>query len=281
MKALFLYNPEAGRENFAKHFPKIKNELASSFGEMLFLTLENKEKAKDVYQNIVPKYDALILIGEDGTLHFGINELMKLKKKPILGYIHSGTLGDGGKIFGVNRNLTRSIQILKKGKTRRIDIGKANDSYFLYCLCNGCYSDLSYSVKSKKKRSLYHFSYYFSSIKEMFSKVSYAYEMEENGKRITRISPFALILNGKRMGGFQLNKEGKDDDGKMESYFPKPSFLNGILRFLPIKEERPISLKEATIIPSNSLPWCLDGEEGEKGEIKISVISDEISIFCR
>ena len=78
MKALFLYNPESGRGNFEKYFPKIKNELASSFEEMLFLTLENKEKARDVYQNIVPKYDALILIGGDGTLHFAINEIMKL-----------------------------------------------------------------------------------------------------------------------------------------------------------------------------------------------------------
>ena len=91
MKALFLYNPESGRGNFEKYFPKIKNELASSFEEMLFLTLENKEKARDVYQNIVPKYDALILIGGDGTLHFAINEIMKLVKKPILGYSHSGT----------------------------------------------------------------------------------------------------------------------------------------------------------------------------------------------
>lgn len=281
MKALFLYNPESGRGNFEKYFPKIKNELASSFEEMLFLTLENKEKAKDVYQNIVPKYDTLIIIGGDGTLHFAINELMKLEKKPILGYIHSGTLGDGGKIFGVNRHLKRSIEILKKQKTRQIDIGKANDSYFLYCLCNGCYSSLAYTVKSKKKRHLFQFSYYFSSLKEMFHKVSYCYEIEENGICTSKTSPFILFLNGKYMGGFQLNKEGRDNDGVMEGYFPKPSFLNGILRFLPKKREAPVLIKEATIIPSNSSPWCLDGEKGEAGKIKISVITGAISIFCR
>lgn len=281
MKALFLYNPESGRGNFQKYFPKIQNELASSFEEMLFLTLENKEKARDVYQNIVPKYDALILIGGDGSLHFAINELMKLDKKPILGYINSGTLGDGGKIFGVTRSLKRSISILKKQKIRQIDLGKANDTYFLYCLANGCYSSLSYTVQNKKKRHLYQFSYYFASLKEMFQKVSYTYSFQIEEKTYTKTSPFVLFLNGEYMGGFRLNKKSKDDDGLLEGYFPKPSLFNGILRFLPKKRETPVSIKEITITPSNEIPWCLDGEKGDVGEVKISVISHAISIFYR
>ena len=79
----------------------------------------------------------------------------------------------------------------------------------------------------------------------------------------------------------EFHKEGKDDDGMIEGYFLKPSFLNGILRFLPKKRETPVLIKEATIIPSNSSLWCLDGEKGESGRIKIRVIPAAISIFCR
>ncbi len=283
MKALFVYNETSGRGHFKKKFPLIKQELASSFDEMLFLCPKDKDEAREIYRNVSPKYDALIVIGGDGSLNVAINELMILEKKPILGYINAGTLGDGGKIFGVNKSLKKSLEIIKNGKTRGIDIGKATDSkkdyYFLYCLAYGTYSSLPYEVKRRKKKAFGHLSYYISSTKEMFIPSTVNYLIKTDNEEIKLKSPFILFLNGEYMGGFKLNKGSKINDGLLEGYFPKQSLFNGILRFLPFKREDAKLIKEVIVKPEIDDFWCLDGEKGPFGEIKISVVKDSISIF--
>ncbi len=283
MKAIFIYNPASGRGNFKKNSEKIKKELASTFTEMLFFCPKTEKEAEHVYENEVPNSDALIVIGGDGSLNLAVNKLMKMEKKPILGYINAGTLGDGGRNFGVGKSLRKSLQIIKKQKTRRIDIGEASfeneTRYFLYCLAYGAYSSIPYVVKSKKHLRKY--TYYFHSLNEMFVKQSHHFSISINEKTIEKDCPFIMLLNGKNMGGFRLNKETILNDGVIEGYFPPISFLNGISRFLPFKKEEAMPIKEAIIKPSDDGYWCLDGERGGKGIAKIRVISEAILIFSR
>ncbi len=283
MKAIFIYNPSSGKGKFSKYFSKIKKELASTFSEMLFFCPKNEKEAIRVYENEVSKFDALIVMGGDGSLNLAINELMKLKRKPILGYINAGTLGDGGKNFGVSKSLKDSLDIIKSMKIKKIDIGEATfddgKRYFLYCLAYGTYSSIPYMVK--KKTHLRKFAYYFRSSKEMFKKKMFHFVCEEDGFNFEKNSPFVMFLNGVNMGGFKLNKETKLDDGIIEGYFPKQTLFNGILRFLPFKKEKPRLIKSITVKPMDNGYWCLDGEKGGRGEVKISVISNEISIFSR
>ncbi len=283
MKALFIYNETSGKGRFKKKFPLIKKELASSFEEMLFLCPQSRDEARNIYRKETSKYDVLIIIGGDGSLNVAINEIMKLEKKPILGYINAGTLGDGGKIFGVNKSLKKSLEIIKNGKIKCIDIGQATDSkkdyYFLYCLAFGTYSSLSYKVKRKEKRIFGHLSYYFYSSREMFIPKNVEYVVKIGNEEIKKKSPFILLLNGEYMGGFKLNKGSLINDGNIEGYFPKQSLFNGILRFLPFKKEQPYELKEVVIKPQKDDFWCLDGEKGPFGEVLIRTIPGAISIF--
>lgn len=283
MKAIFIYNPESGRRNFQKHSNKIKNELASTFEEMLFLSPKSEDDAFEIYQNIVPKYDALIVIGGDGSLNLAINELMKMKKRPVLGYINAGTLGDGGKSFGVGKSLQKALEIIKKKNIKFIDIGEVEFEdricYFLYCLAYGAYSSIPYMVKDKRHMRKY--TYYFRSLNEMFVPKTYSFAISIGERTLEKECPFIMLLNGKNMGGFSLNKHTVLDDGIIEGYFPSKSFLNGISRFLPFKKEKGIAIKEAEITPKDDGFWCLDGEKGGKGRAKIRVISNEISIFSR
>lgn len=283
-KALVIYNKESGRGNFEKKLEYIKKELASTFKEMLFLTPSSKNEAKEIYLKEASKYDALIVIGGDGTFNFAINNLMTLSKKPVLGYINSGTLGDVGKNFGINRNLKRSLKIIKEGNIKQIDIGKISNKmeemYFTYTLCIGAYSSIPYTVKNKKKRHMYEYSYYFASMKEMFKRqnIDATYSVKGISNHVK--TPFILIMNGKYMAGFELNKEGKIGDSLMECYFPKQSTFNGITRFLPFKKERPIITNEMSVsLDNKELYWCVDGEKGLKGDVKIELLPASISVF--
>ncbi len=283
MRALFVYNQSSGKGKYKKRFSLIEKELASTFEEMLFLCPESQDEAKDIYRNKSKEYDALIVIGGDGSLNVAINQIMLLEKKPILGYINAGTLGDGGRIFGVNKNLRKSLAIIKKQKITKIDIGKVTDSeknyYFLYCLAFGAYSSLSYTVKQKSKRRIGHLSYYLHSCNELFKPIKNEFEISVSGQKYSYTSPFVLFLNGERMGGFKLNKGSKINDGLIEAYFPKCSLFNGVLRFLPKKKEKSISVSEIEISPYKNDYWCLDGEKGPFGKVKISVVPSSISIF--
>lgn len=284
--ALIVYNEDSGKGKFAKKLKYIEKELASSFEKMLFLSPKNKEEASLIYKNKAPLYDVLIIVGGDGTLNFAINEIMDLEKKPIIGYINSGTLGDAGKNFGIKRNLKKSLKIIKDGNIKHIDICEAYNNkdhmYFLYTLCTGTYSSLAYTVKRKKKKVASYFSYYFASIKEMFKKNNVNLSYKVNDSKITSSTPFVLLMNGEWMGGFKLNKKSNMSDGLIEAYFPKPSFLNGILRFVPFKKEKALQINEISfVLEDKNLYWCFDGEKGLQGDISIRVIKNALSFYSK
>lgn len=278
-KALCLSASNSGRGDKQKIDNLIKDRLSKVFDIFDFVKIDDIDSLLLKLPSMLGDYDSLIVCGGDGTLNNVINVVAKLDKRPTIGYIPTGTMCDCGSIFGLSRSIKKSIQVIENNYTGRFDLVNVGDNYFVYMASFGAYSSISYETKRKKIKQFHYFAYYFASIKEAFKKtrVNYSFKIEE--KTYTGVAPFVLLMNGKKVAGFKINKKSSPKDGVFELYLSKNTIFNGLLSYLPFKISKPIYAKEVEILDAPSI-WCLDGERKEiKGKI-IRIMPKHISFYC-
>jgi diacylglycerol kinase (ATP) len=281
MKALLLYSHQSGHRNFSKKIPLIQKELADSFTELHIQCTFSEEEASRLEEEACGVYDALLIVGGDGTFNNAVNSLMKKEIHPILGYINVGTIGDVGRNFGVTSSIKKALRIIKEGHVEPLDVGECGGHYFAYCCAAGAYSDIAYQTKRKKKRIVGRFAYYSLALKEAFHPETLEYEIEANGEKYHGQTPFILLLNGRFMGGFLVNPRSKVNDGKMELFLVKPGLFNGLLHYLFHTGIKVIRSDLFKIEVSTQKAWCLDGEKGSSGSVSALLHPSALRVFSK
>lgn len=274
MKALLSFSLDSGKGIKKKKLDFVISRLKEVFELEIFCS-KSKEEAFKKYQET--DADSIIVLGGDGHFNNLLNALMPLEKKPKIGYLNFGTLGDVGRMFGLTGHLKHDLKIITDGLSKDFDVGeitKGNDSYyFMYVACVGAYSDIPYASKKKRFGKL---TYYLKAIPKVFKKVEVEYSKNKNEK--TK-APFLLIMNGTHMAGFKINKDSKPDDGLFELYETRKGFFNGLLHYLPFKTQKHEAIKAISLNLDDDFEWCLDGEKGPKGSIYMKIKNHAISAY--
>ena len=284
MKALFLYSDATGQGKMLAHVGDVISRLRKTFSQLEAVQTHSQDeliaRAKGACGG---KVDALIVAGGDGTFHHVVNALMDEEKTPILGYINAGTICDIGKNFGIQGSYENALDIIERGYTTYFDVGKINDQYFTYVSAVGAYSDIAYIAPRDRKKRLGAVAYYTIAVGESLKPTKVIADIEADGKQYHIKTPFILLLNGSHVGGFHVNQRlASISDGKMELYLTKPGFFNGLIHYLFFKMRTlKISASHFKIHTNIDMPWCLDGEEGPKGDVEISVISKKLMIYAK
>ena len=93
----------------------------------------------------------MIATGGDGTLNEVINGMAGRDNLPPLGIFPLGTTNDFARALGISKNWEEYCDLVIRGETRPIDVGKANDRYFINIAGGGTLTELTYEVPSKLK----------------------------------------------------------------------------------------------------------------------------------
>lgn len=267
-KALCLASSNSGRGDKDKIDRLVKSRLLKVFDVFDFIKIVDLDSILTNLPSLLKDYDYLIVLGGDGTFNHIVGEVSKLGKNITIGYIPTGTICDCRSVFGVPKSIKKAIKIIENQYTGLFDLVSIGDKRFVYMASFGAYSSISYDTKRSAVKKYHSMSYYFASIKEAFHKTRVNYSFKINGKTYTGVAPFILFLNGKKVGGFSINRSSSSKDGLFEVYLTKNTFFNGLLCYLPIKFIKPIKTNKVEILESSSI-WCLDGE---KEEIKAETI---------
>ena len=160
MKALLIYSHNTGatRRGFSNKLDYVKERLSSVFETLDSVCTLSKE----------------VIVGGDGTFNNALTAIMGLEKRPTIGYLNFGTLGDVGKAFGLKNDYKKDVEIIVDQNAMDYDVGKVlssnNTYYFAYTCCIGAYSDIPYSVERKRKRKVGKLAYYEKAVGEAFKK---------------------------------------------------------------------------------------------------------------
>ena len=272
MKVLFIYNPYAGKTQIKNHLYDILN-IFSNY-DLTVVPTNKQGQAKTYIKENYNKYELIICSGGDGTLNEVVNGLFINKGDiPNIAYIPAGSTNDFASSIKLPKSMTSAAKLIIDGKPKAYDVGKFNDSYFIYVAAFGAFTDVSYATPQEKKNVLGHFAYLIEGLKSISNIKSYKVKIESEEFEIEDKFIYGMITNTYSVGGlYKLNKkEVKLDDGYFEVLLikePKDIIdLNNITSYLlgTIKESNLVysfKTKKISLYTKNEMPWTLDGEYG-------------------
>ena len=295
-KLLFVYNPRAGKEMLK---PRLSDVLDIFVKAGYEVTVHPTQAYRDAYYQIkeyeVGKYDLIACSGGDGTIDEVATGMMKRREmgKDVVpvGYIPAGTTNDFAKSLHIPRKPLAAADNAVKGVPFPCDIGKFNDSVFVYIAAFGIFTDVSYETDQAVKNVLGHMAYILEGAKRIFNSPSYKIKVEHDGEVIEDEFIFGMVTNSRSVGGFS-NMVGKNivfDDGLFEVTLIKtpknPIALQEIIAALLIeqvdtKHMYTFKTKKITFDSVEEIPWTLDGEfGGEQDYVEIENVQKAMEIM--
>ena len=295
-KLLFVYNPRAGKEMLK---PRLSDVLDIFVKAGYEVTVHPTQAYRDAYYQIkeyeVGKYDLIACSGGDGTIDEVATGMMKRREmgKDVVpvGYIPAGTTNDFAKSLHIPRKPLAAADNAVKGVPFPCDIGKFNDSVFVYIAAFGIFTDVSYETDQAVKNVLGHMAYILEGAKRIFNIPSYKIKVEHDGEVIEDEFIFGMVTNSRSVGGFS-NMVGKNivfDDGLFEVTLLKtpknPIALQEIIAALLIeqvdtKHMYTFKTKKITFDSVEEIPWTLDGEfGGEQDYVEIENVQKAMEIM--
>ena len=295
-KLLFVYNPRAGKEMLK---PRLSDVLDIFVKAGYEVTVHPTQAYRDAYYQIkeyeVGKYDLIACSGGDGTIDEVATGMMKRREmgKDVVpvGYIPAGTTNDFAKSLHIPRKPLAAADNAVKGVPFPCDIGKFNDSVFVYIAAFGIFTDVSYETDQAVKNVLGHMAYILEGAKRIFNIPSYKIKVEHDGEVVEDEFIFGMVTNSRSVGGFS-NMVGKNivfDDGLFEVTLIKtpknPIALQEIIAALLIeqvdtKHMYTFKTKKITFDSVEEIPWTLDGEfGGEQDYVEIENVQKAMEIM--
>ena len=264
-KLLFVYNPRAGKEMLK---PRLSDVLDIFVKAGYEVTVHPTQAYRDAYYQIkeyeVGKYDLIACSGGDGTIDEVATGMMKRREmgKDVVpvGYIPAGTTNDFAKSLHIPRKPLAAADNAVKGVPFPCDIGKFNDSVFVYIAAFGIFTDVSYETDQAVKNVLGHMAYILEGAKRIFNIPSYKIKVEHDGEVIEDEFIFGMVTNSRSVGGCS-NMVGKNivfDDGLFEVTLIKtpknPIALQEIIAALLIEQ---VDTKHMYTFKTKKLPLIL------------------------
>ncbi|CAM2898213.1 diacylglycerol kinase [Weissella confusa] len=235
-RARIIYNPTSGREAIRRDLVDILNvyEKAGYETSAFATTAEPNSALNEARCAAEAGFELLVAAGGDGTINEVVNGIAPLEKRPMLAIIPAGTTNDYARALRIPReDPLEAAKVILKGKAAQMDVGQANDTYFINIAAGGSLSELTYSVPSKLK-SMYGYLAYVVKGAEMLTRVAPMNLRVEydNGVFEGRSSMFFLALTNS-VGGFeQIVPDAQLDDGKFTLLVVKTTKFAEILQLI-------------------------------------------------
>ncbi|SDY12594.1 YegS/Rv2252/BmrU family lipid kinase [Thermoactinomyces sp. DSM 45892] len=204
-RARLIYNPTAGRELVERNLAKILNRLEDAgYETSCFATKYRWSAAEEAQAAAESGFDLVVSAGGDGTLHEVVNGLARHPNPPKLAILPAGTVNDLARALELPRDILAASNVVKEGKTKRIDVGKYGERYFINVAAAGRIAEVTYEAPSKLKTVLGPLAYYAKAMEKLgtLSEPFPIHIETPEGEWEIEVLLF-LIANSVSVGGFQ------------------------------------------------------------------------------
>jgi len=273
-RARIIYNPTSGREVFKKHLPEVLQKFEQAGYETSCHATTGEGDAIEVAKIAAEReFDLIVAAGGDGTVNEVVNGLAPLENRPTFAVIPVGTTNDFARAIGIPRdNILHAVETILNGVTRKIDVGKVNDHYFINIAGGGRLTELTYEVPSKLKTVLGQLAYYLKGIEMLPSIRPTSVEIEYDGKLFQGEIMLFLVSLTNSVGGFEKLAPGsKLNDGMFDLIILKKANIAEFIRVASmalrgdhIHDEHVIYTKanRVKVKTDDKMQLNLDGEYG-------------------
>lgn len=287
---ILVYNPAAGDayfkhqidktiELFRQHRCFIIPFRAVDKGEnMSFIRLAKQVGAAGI-----------IAAGGDGTVHEVINAMVTAGLDLPLGIIPCGTSNDFATHLGMGESLAKSVSTIARGYTKLVDLGQANDRYFINVASAGLLTGVAHTVDTALKNTLGKIAYYLKGLGELPNFRSIRARITADDWQFDDDIFLVLVMNSSTVGAFpNVLPVAKIDDGKLDLLIvPKCSATELVALLIRLftgsstiqKNVIHRQAEQIYIESDEQVESDLDGEHGPVLPLQITVIPQRIRLF--
>jgi lipid kinase YegS len=234
--------------------------------------------------------DLLIAAGGDGTLNEVVHGLMDLSKaaRPPLGIVPLGTANDFATGCGIPRDPESALALCLECQSVPIDIGKANEHWFLNTASVGFGAEVTATTPPELKRLLGHAAYTVMGAIMAINVHHYHGRLTLPDREITGSGPVAIVGNGRQTGGgIQVAPRARIDDGLLDllvvRQIPATALLTAARELQELSPDGEyISYWQtpwAEVYPEEAIPVNLDGEPVRFSSVRYEAVPKAIRLI--
>ncbi|PSB25909.1 lipid kinase [Stenomitos frigidus] len=214
-RALLLVNRHARRGQADR------SRAIAQLREAGFALIEPPSHSPHSLSEIIRRYakqvDLVIIGGGDGTLNAAIDGLLDTQLP--LGILPLGTANDLARTLGIPTALSDACEVIKNGRSERIDLGWVNGKHFFNVASLGFSVKITQQLSREVKRRWGVLAYAIAACQGLLRSVPFSAEIHANGEPLqVRIVQIA-IGNGRHYGGgMTVAADAAIDDQRLDLY---------------------------------------------------------------
>lgn len=303
-KWLVVINPSSGNGKGKRNWETISQELISNDFDFVPAFTQHEKHAIDlVAENIGRGFRKIIVVGGDGTLNEAVNGVMSQTLVPTeeiaIGFIPVGTGNDWGRMYGISKNLKKSVEIIKNEDRFLQDVGKIEfrnnpempGRYFLNIAGAGYDGEVVLRTTNKRKKGKgSKFAYFANLVSGFFAFKPEETTIEIDG-RVYKNEFLSMNIGVCRYSGGGMRQVPKaiPNDGLLDiTLIKKMSFLSVLLSLGKlysgnIGKHRKVELSRGSnvdVISNAYLPVEIDGECVGNAPFSVSILKEKICILA-
>lgn len=289
-KIRLIYNPAAGDTRFKHQLDHVIECFQQRGMQIVPHRALGKEDIPEAVRQVCGKdYFGIAAAGGDGTIHEVVNAMAAEGVKVPLAIIPAGTANDFAAHVDMPRGIDKISSMIAAGRHCAVDLGKANDRYFINVASAGLLTDVPHTVDIHFKNVFGKLAYYLKGVEQFpnFRPIPFRIESEEySGDEELFLF---LVFNGSYAGGFPRIVPARIDDGLLDVLAIRrcslPNLFSLIIKLLRgggHLNDRHIlyfQTKAVTFRSYASLPSDLDGEKGPDLPLHIKVCPGMLRVF--
>lgn len=289
-KVRFIYNPSSGDTLISEWLDEVIAMYQDEGFAVEIYRLSFHDRNEDVaLEGVGQEHHHILVAGGDGTINYVVNVMKRMGLDVPLAILPIGTSNDFAKMLGMKDEITKACRQILSGEIHRIDLGKANDEYFINVFSCGLFTDVSQKTPTFLKNNFGKLAYYFEGLGELpnFRKMHISIEAAEGNYEGPSLIFF--VFNGQTAGQFKLAYQSKIDDGLLDVLVVKGDnpreTMGTVLHFLKrTPDNYPAGIvhfksKELAVYSTKDETTDIDGQPGPDFPVRITCEKNALSII--
>ncbi|MBD2848480.1 diacylglycerol kinase family lipid kinase [Paenibacillus sp. IB182496] len=289
-QAMIIVNPSSGKANALEYVNSVSEVLeAAGYRVKVEETAEPLDATRYCIAACEGRYETVVSIGGDGTLHETINGLVDREHRPRLGVVPLGTVNDFARALRIPLDPDEAIAALNSPHTRRVDLGRLNEELFANVVAAGTLPESLAQVTSEEKSRLGVFAYLKEGVKELVGSHAQPMTIRYNDQVWEGECPLFIAALTNSVGGFERLAPGAEvDDGLLHGYIFKDlslfTTMTASLSLLlgSLEEHKDVIAFTSDYVEIDSpsaLRTNVDGETGPPLPIRLRVLPRHIEVI--
>ena len=153
---------------------------------------------------------------DPGAVIYVVNLLKRRNLDLPVAVLPTGTANDFANTLGVPSDIEKACRRILGGEIRRVDLGRANDEYFVNVFSCGLFTDVSQKTPTILKNTFGKLAYYFGGLGELPNFRKMHISIESDGGNYEGPSLIFFVFNGRTAGQMRFAYLSEIDDGLLD-----------------------------------------------------------------